>query len=139
VNENHSLNPRAILRFMEEGFEELGRTRGPFTHHFRSFMGKAIRDGELSLKAKELMALGMSLLTRCEYCIVWHTYHSLQAGATPEEIYEAAEVAVSMGGGPTMTYAITWLQESLREFAGSDEDNFNGKKRKRAQYEELPE
>lgn len=83
---------------------------------FSTFMGAVLKPGKLDLKTKELIALGMGLTARCKYCIGIHTQKALAAGATPEELWEVATVAVMMGGGPAMTY-VAELQKSLDEFA----------------------
>jgi AhpD family alkylhydroperoxidase len=66
---------------------------------------KTFADGALSRKVKELMALSISIVTKCEPCMEWHAQQALRAGATDEEIYEAVDVAVEMGGGPAAAYA----------------------------------
>jgi AhpD family alkylhydroperoxidase len=64
----------------------------------------AMRPGVLSVLEKELMALSIGLAVRCENCIYAHTQAALNAGATREQVLEAAGVAVLMQGGPTYTY-----------------------------------
>mgnify|MGYP003613812423 CR=1 FL=1 len=71
---------------------------------FGSFFMTVIKDGALSTKMKELIALGIALSERCEPCIRLHVQKSLEAGATKEEIMEAASVAVLMRGGPAYTH-----------------------------------
>ena len=39
-----------------------------------------------------------------------------EAGATREEILEAAMVAVAFGGGPSMAYTVTTLKDAVDEF-----------------------
>lgn len=53
----------------------------------------------LSTKVKELIALGISVAIGCETCIITHTNAAMRFGATPEEIAEAASVALFMRGG----------------------------------------
>ncbi|MGD8385665.1 MAG: carboxymuconolactone decarboxylase family protein [Desulfobacteraceae bacterium] len=65
----------------------------------------AFRDGALPKKAKELMALSISIVTKCEPCMEWHLDQAMQAGATDEEIYETIDVAIEMGGGQAGAYA----------------------------------
>lgn len=64
-----------------------------------------MKDGALTVKQKELIALGIGVAVRCEPCIYLHVEKSLRAGAKSAEIMEAAGVAVMMGGGPVSTYA----------------------------------
>jgi AhpD family alkylhydroperoxidase len=71
---------------------------------FGSLFGAVMKAGALSVQEKELIALGIGMAVRCDPCINLHVQKSLEAGATPEQILEAASVAVMMQGGPTYTY-----------------------------------
>jgi AhpD family alkylhydroperoxidase len=66
---------------------------------------KAFSNGALKKKIKELMALSISIVTKCEPCMEWHLDQALQSGATDEEIYESIDVAIEMGGGQAGAYA----------------------------------
>jgi AhpD family alkylhydroperoxidase len=61
--------------------------------------------GALSKKDKELIAVGISVVINCRSCMEWHVRQASQAGATKEEVLEAIEVGIEMGGGPATTYA----------------------------------
>ena len=50
-----------------------------------------------------------------------HTQSSLAAGATEEEIWEVAAVAVMMCGGPALTYTAD-LYKALQEFSGVEKE-----------------
>ncbi len=63
-----------------------------------------MKDGALSLKGKELIALAVGLALRCEPCIILHVQKCLDAGASKNEILEAASVVIMMQGGPAYTY-----------------------------------
>lgn len=76
---------------------EMGRAFGGF---FQALM----KEGTLTVREKELIALGIGIASRCEPCIYTHVEKCLKSGATPEQIMEAAGVAVMMGGGPVYTY-----------------------------------
>ncbi|NLW55480.1 MAG: carboxymuconolactone decarboxylase family protein [Firmicutes bacterium] len=70
---------------------------------YRSFVEmeqKAYSDGELEKKYKELIAIGISIIINCESCLEWHIKQALESGATEEQIIEAIEVGMEMGGGP---------------------------------------
>ncbi len=60
----------------------------------------AFSDGELKKVYKELIALGISIVINCESCIEWHSKEALKSGATEQQIIEAIEVGIEMGGGP---------------------------------------
>lgn len=85
----------------------------------RAFMGlldASYKAGAIDVKTKELISVAIGCYNRCVYCIVYHVSQALKAGATREEIIEAAMVAVAFGGGPSMAYSVTVLKETLDEF-----------------------
>jgi AhpD family alkylhydroperoxidase len=59
----------------------------------------AYTDGALKKKHKELIAVGISVVTDCESCMQWHIEQAALAGAVMREILEAVEVGIEMGGG----------------------------------------
>lgn len=73
---------------------------------FVDFVESAEATAAIDHKTKELMSLSIGVVTRCDHCILWHTDAALEAGATHEEVVDALKIAVVMGGGPAMTYAI---------------------------------
>ncbi len=73
--------------------------------HFLELEKAAFAPGELTSKVKELMALSISIVTRCEPCMEWHVEQAVLSGASEAEIYEAIDVATEMGGGPAVAYA----------------------------------
>ena len=76
-------------------------------------MGKgAYADRVLSHKFKELIALALSVASRCDGCVAYHAKKVCDLGATREEVMEILGVAVQMGGGPSMVYG----GEALRAF-----------------------
>lgn len=74
-------------------------------------LGKAVlKDGAISLKTKELIAVSLSVQNRCETCIMSHIKNAIKAGVTREELADALGVCVLMGGGPNSAYAATALE-----------------------------
>ena len=71
---------------------------------FGSLHHAAMQPGSLTLIEKELMAFAIGLAVRCENCIYAHIQAATKAGATRQQVLEAAGVAVLMQGGPTYTY-----------------------------------
>jgi AhpD family alkylhydroperoxidase len=66
---------------------------------------QAMSDGALDPKTKELIAVALSVGSRCDPCIAFHVHAALRHGATREEIMEVLAVSVMMGGGPSLMYA----------------------------------
>lgn len=87
------------------GFMETLSKKSPEV--MKGFMGLhhgALSAGKLGTKEKELIAIGISITSRCEGCIALHVKDALDAGATKEEIIETIGVAILMGGGPAIVY-----------------------------------
>ncbi|MBR0558433.1 carboxymuconolactone decarboxylase family protein [Ciceribacter sp. L1K23] len=72
---------------------------------FSAMAGAATRDGALDKKAKEFVALGIGISTRCDGCIGFHTEALIKLGATRAEFQEVLGMAIYMGGGPSLMYA----------------------------------
>jgi len=70
---------------------------------YQSFVdleAKTYKDGELTKKQKELIAIGISIVINCEPCLEWHIKQAINDSATEGEIIEAIEVGIEMSGGP---------------------------------------
>jgi AhpD family alkylhydroperoxidase len=55
---------------------------------------------KLNKNQKELIAIGISIVINCESCLEWHIKQALESGSSHDEIIEAIEVGIEMGGGP---------------------------------------
>ena len=111
-----SKGPREILNDFLGGLQVVGETNGEAVGAFMNLLGAAYKPGAVDVKTKELISVAIGAYSRCEYCIVFHVYKALEAGATKEEIMEAAMVAVAFGGGPSIAYSVTLLKDSIEEF-----------------------
>ena len=83
---------------------------------FGGFFHGLMKEGALSVREKELIALGIGVAMRCEPCIWSHVEKCLKNGATREQVAEAAGVAVMMQGGPAYTY-VPKVLEALEHFS----------------------
>lgn len=75
-------------------------------------------DSRLEKKYKEMIAIGISIRINCESCLEWHIKQALDHGASREEIIEAIEVGIEMGGGPATVssrFAMNVLEYYLEE------------------------
>ncbi len=70
---------------------------------FENLSSGIMDDGALSSKEKSLIALACAVAVKCEHCVKAHKEKALDAGATVDEILEAAAVAglVRLGSGFT--------------------------------------
>lgn len=72
---------------------------------FWAFDKASVADGAIPVKYKELIAVAVALTTQCPYCIDIHSSNARKAGATEEEIVEAAMVAAALRAGGAVTHA----------------------------------
>ena len=80
-------------------------------------------DGALEKKIKELIAVGVSVVIDCESCMQWHIGQAAEAGASLEEVLEAVEVGIEMGGGPATVsarFALDVMDDVYGRAAGKD-------------------
>jgi len=83
---------------------------------FSSLARSAGAPGALDVKTKELIALAISVATRCDDCIAFHGKAAVEHGGTREEILETLGMAIYMGAGPSVMYASHALG-SFNQFA----------------------
>lgn len=87
------------------------RTATPEMMRAFSEMARVAHAGDaLDGKTKELIALAISVATRCDPCIAYHAEGALKCGATREEVTETLAMAVYMGAGPSVMYAAKALE-----------------------------
>lgn len=102
-------------QYLEERLAQLGQELpGPMSG-FARLHRKAVEDGALSAKVKEMMALAISIVVGCDGCIAYHVHDAVQAGATRQELLETIGVGLLMGGGPGSIYAAHAL-DVIEEF-----------------------
>lgn len=100
---------------LEERLAQLGKELpGPMTG-FARLHKKAMEDGALNMKFKEMMALAISIVVGCDGCIAYHVHDALKAGATRQELLETIGVGLLMGGGPGSIYAVHAL-DAIEQF-----------------------
>lgn len=84
---------------------------------YATLRSAAFREGTLSAKTKELIALAISITRECDGCIAAHARGCARRGATSEEVAEMIGVTVAMNGGP----ATVWGSRALAAY-----DEFEG-------------
>lgn len=87
----------------ETGQQRLKEIAPNIIRGFGGMFQAVMKEGALTVREKELIALSIGLAVRCTPCINLHVKKCLSAGATREQVLEAAGVAVMMQGGPSFT------------------------------------
>jgi AhpD family alkylhydroperoxidase len=109
-------SPRERLQRFRNGVDVLSKEMPDTIKNLFGFIETAQKESTLTVREKELIAIGINLYHRCEDCIVVHAYKALEAGCTRQEILEAAGMAMVFGGGPSLGASATLLLDALNEF-----------------------
>jgi AhpD family alkylhydroperoxidase len=83
----------------------------------------AYHDGSLDGKTKELLGLVASMVMRCNDCIDYHVIQCVNAGWKDDEITEAFNVALVVGGSiviPHLRHAVETLDLVRKEITPID-------------------
>jgi AhpD family alkylhydroperoxidase len=78
---------------------------------FVGFSKAVYKEGALSEKTKQLIAVAVAHVTQCPYCIRSHTRLAMRKGASKEEIMEAIWVAAEMRAGAAYSHAALAIDE----------------------------
>ena len=105
----------AALHEYKMGIGTFTQKMPEIAHHYNAFTEACFKEGKVSQKDKQLIALGISVFAQDEYCIIYHTKGCIDQGATEEEILEAVGVTAAFGGGAAMSQAVTLVQEAITD------------------------
>lgn len=114
-----------IARTLSAGMKDLRGGIPQTMHAFSGLANAATAEGVLDPKAKELIALAISVAVRCDGCIAFHAKAAHKHGATREEVMETVGMAIYMGGGPSLIYG-TQALEAFDQWAAAAESGSAG-------------
>lgn len=99
-------NPKDLRKFgkITEWSEELGTK-------FFDYYGTVFEEGALSAREKSLIALAVSHVVKCPYCIDAYTKDGLQRGITKEEMMEAVHTGAAIESGATLVHAVQMMNK----------------------------
>ena len=89
---------------------------------FWALDSRAYEKGALDERTKELLGLATSMVLRCEDCVTYHIVRCVQLGVTDDELLEALNIALVVGGSITIPHirrAVETLDE-CRELQKED-------------------
>lgn len=105
------------IREYKEGLGHFRDKMPDITEKYIEFTSACFAPGEIDQKTKQLIALGISLYSQDEYCIMYHTQEAMHTGASEQEILEVVGVCAAFGGGATMSQGVTLVQECIQELS----------------------
>ncbi len=83
----------------------LGKKDPKVLQSLYKYKNQIFKDGELSLREKELIAIAISSVMRCEKCLEFHAEAALESGASHRQIMEAMQVAMYLAGPSAMIWS----------------------------------
>jgi len=118
----HPMNvTEQVLLDYKEGLGRFTQRMPEIARAYNGFTEACFKEGTLSQKQKQLIALGISLFSQDEYCIIYHTKGCLDQGCSDEEIFETIGVTTAFGGGSAMSQAVTLVQDTVDELRGAQQ------------------
>ena len=115
---HEDISYRELTRRISASLAKLRADTPDLMKGFSALAQAATRDGALSKKTKELIALALGVASHCDACIGFHVQTLAKLGTTRAELEEALGMAVYMGGGPSLMYAAGALS-AYEEFCES--------------------
>ncbi|WP_138420062.1 carboxymuconolactone decarboxylase family protein [Aquibacillus sediminis] len=104
--EMYNFFDESILDY-KEGSSRIKKRLPKMTQGYFDFTEACFEKGAIDQKEKQLMALGISLYSQDEYCIMYHTKGAVEHGATEDEIMETIAVSAALGGGAAFSQGVT--------------------------------
>ncbi len=98
------MEPKELLQQVSDTIQFGSQKKPDIQKAFMNFNSAVLSPGKLDTKTKELLAIGLSLSSTCEWCITYHVKMAKEHGASDEEILEASYVAVLMAGAPALMH-----------------------------------
>ncbi len=95
---------KEVLKRINTHLVNMRQQDSDFMSAYMNLSKQGKKPGVLSGKFKQLIGIAVSVKAQCDRCIPWHVKNAVELGATRQEILEACEVAITMGGGPSLMY-----------------------------------
>jgi alkylhydroperoxidase/carboxymuconolactone decarboxylase family protein len=99
-------NPADLRKFgnITEWSKELGEK-------FFEYYNSVFKEGALTAREKSLIALAVSHVVKCPYCIDAYSKDGLQRGLTKEEMMEAVHAGAAIESGATLVHAVQMMNK----------------------------
>lgn len=91
----------------KEGSSRMHEVLPKVAQGYFDFTEACFDEGAICKKQKQLTALGISIYSRDEYCIMYHTKLAFENGATEAELMETIAISAALGGGAAFSQGVT--------------------------------
>jgi AhpD family alkylhydroperoxidase len=105
---------REFREFRERMNEKILAADNLCIKRFFALDSRAYKTGALDVRTKELLGLVASTVLRCDDCVLYHLIRCVEEGLTDEELLEALNVGLIVGGSiviPHLRRAVDRLEE----------------------------
>ena len=92
-------------------FGAVGRVNKELADKYFDYYHTVMQAGVLSEREKALIALAVSHVLKCPYCIDAYTSACLEKGADEEQMSEAVHVAAAMSAGITLAHSVQMMNK----------------------------
>lgn len=116
-------NTDAALHEYKVGLGNFTKKMPGLAKHYNAFTEACFKKGKLSEKEKQMIALGISIFSQDEYCIIYHLKGCFDQGATEDEILEIVGVTAAFGGGAAMSQAVTLVLDCIKDLEQMENQN----------------
>ena len=76
---------------------------------FFTWYNEVFKEGALTVREKNLIALAVAHVVQCPYCIDAYTTASMQSGCDEEQMMEAVHVGAAIKGGATLAFSVQMM------------------------------
>jgi alkylhydroperoxidase/carboxymuconolactone decarboxylase family protein len=99
-------NPEDLKKFgkISEFQPELGKK-------FFDYYGSVFKEGALTAREKALIAIAVSHVVQCPYCIDAYTEDCMEKGCDEEQIMEAVHVGAAIKAGATLVHSVQMMNK----------------------------
>ncbi|WP_424923039.1 carboxymuconolactone decarboxylase family protein [Aureibacillus halotolerans] len=119
MEHNETTYSEAALQDYKMGIGRMHERMPDLIHQYNAFTEACFSEGELTKKEKQLIALGISIATQDEYCIIYHTKGCIDQKASDKEVLEVVGIAAAFAGGAAMSQGVTLVQECLQDLGST--------------------
>lgn len=110
-------NYTTLTKELNEKLAQIRKEKPETMTGFSQMAQSALKEDALSTKQKELIAMGIGIAMRCQGCLGFHAKALVKLGCTRTEFMEMLQIAMYMGGGPSVMTAAEALM-AYEEFGG---------------------
>ena len=110
-------SPKELWGEIEKGLEAASKLDGENMQAFLNLNETALKPGALDAKTKCIICAAIALACNSEYCIAGRVRGALEAGASRQELVEAAAASRLMAGSLILGNNITLFFDSINAFA----------------------